>query len=349
MNRRTLLGSGTLRALAGACLVLFATVAAISPRVAFAQAGAVAQAQSQYDSGRFAEALTTLQNALAAGEVTGSDAIGARVLLARCQAKVGDVPAARKTFLQVLRLDPQFRLDEVSTPPDEVAVFREALRAFEGEQAQASQRIPASITGFYGIGSGANEDIGEYVAIGGGDKEFDNKPFFGIGVRFPVAPKWSVDLELQRFRATNEDTVVVPIEVFSGHGTYELTATPLVLSVVYLAHDGGKFRASVFAGGGPMLNCYAEDKFTFFGVIPLKTTDSKVGAYFHGGIEGEYLVHPKLSIVARALGRYAKASKMFEDTPFTQYAAYSTATIANRDLDFSGYGLTLGLRGYVGY
>jgi hypothetical protein len=342
MNRRTLLGSGTLRALAGACLVLFAAVAVLSPHVAFAQAGAVAQAQSQYDSGRFADALTTLQNALAAGEVTGSDAIGARVLLARCQAKVGDVPAARKTFLQVLRQDPQFRLDEVSTPPDEVAVFREALRAFEREQEQASQRIPASLAGFYGIGSGANEDFGEYVALGGGDKEFDNKPFFGIGVRFPLAPRWSLDLELQRFRATNEDSVSGPAQA-----TYELTATPLVVNVVYLVKESGKLRMNVFAGGGPMLNSYAADKFLFFGSIALKVTDTKVGTYFHGGFEGEYSLHPKLSVNARALFRSAKATKMYEDSQFTQYGG--TETIGNRDMDFSGYGLTLGLRGYIGY
>lgn len=342
MIRRTLLGSGTLRALAGACLVLLATAATIAPRVAFAQPGPVAQAQAQYDSGQFAEALATLESALSGGLVTGSDAIAARQLLARCQAKVGDVPAARKTFLQLLRQDPQFRLDEVSTPPDEVAVFREALRMFEAEQEQASQRIPASLAMSYGIGSGANEDIGEYVALGGGDKEFDNKPFFGIGVRFPLAPRWSLDLELQRFRATNEDSVSGPAQA-----TYELTATPLVVNVVYLVRNSGKFRVNAFAGGGPMLNAYAADKFLYFGSIALKVTDTKVGTYIHGGLEGEYSLHPRLSVAGRALVRSAKATKMFEDSEFTQYGG--SATIGNRDMDFSGFGLTLGLRGYIGY
>lgn len=342
MDRRTLLGSGTLRALAGACLVLLATVATLAPRVALAQSGPVAQAQAQYDSGKFPEALATLQTALTSGEVTGSDALAARQLLARCQAKVGDVPAARKTFLQLLRQDPQFRLDEVTTPPDEVVVFREALRMFEEEQAVARQRIPASLAMSYGIGSGANEDFGEYVAVGGGDKEFDNKPFFGIGVRFPLAPRWSLDLELQRFRATNEDSVSGPQQA-----TYELTATPLVVNVVYLVKDTGKMKVNVFAGGGPMLNAYAADKFLFFGSIALKVTDTKVGSYFHGGIEGEYSLHPRLAVTARALARSAKATKMFEDSEFSQYSG--TTTIGNRDLDFSGYGLTLGLRGYIGY
>ena len=131
-------------------------------------------------------------------------------------------------------------------------------------------------------------------------------------------------------------------------GSYVLTATPLVLSVVYLMHEGGKLRASVFAGGGPMLNAYAEDKFLVGSTgVPLKATDTKVGTYLHGGVEAEYLLHPKLSLTGRALYRSAKATKMFNGSTFTQYGG--TGTIADRDIDFSGYGLSIGLRAYIGY
>jgi hypothetical protein len=184
------------------------------------------------------------------------------------------------------------------------------------------------------------------VAYGGGDKNFDSKPEFGISVRFPLAPKWSLDVELQRFRATNEDTVTVPVGAYSGHGTYEITATPMVVNFYYLARESGKLRVSLFAGGGPMLNSYVSDKFLFVGSIPISTTDSKVGTYFHGGIEGEYSLHPKLSLTGRLLGRSAKATKMFEGSTFTQYP---TGTIGDRDISFSGYGVFLGLRGYIGY
>jgi hypothetical protein len=329
------------RALAGACLVLLALTVTIAPRVAFAQASPVETAQQQYDAGKFADAVTTLQGALSGGTVTGSDAVAARELLGRCQVKVGDTAGARKTFLQILRQDPQFRMDEIRTPPDEVAVFKAALATSEAEQFQASQRIPASISTFYGVGSGNNKDFGEYVAIGGGDDKFDSKPMFGIGVRFPVASRWSLDLELQRLRATNADSVSGPAKA-----TYELTASPMVISVVYLVHDAKKLRVSLFAGGGPMLNSYAADKFLFLGSIALKVTDTKVGTYFHGGVEGEYAVFPKLSLTGRVLFRSAKASKMFKGSTFTQYGS---GTIGDRDLDFTGYGLSLGLRGYVGY
>lgn len=345
MIRRTLFGSGLALALARAvaCLLLVATVLVGTPLAAAAQSNPIAQAQQQYDGGKFAEALLTVRNAISTGAVMGSNVIGARELMARCQVKVGDAAGARATFLQILRLDPQYRIDDVRTPPDEVAVFKQALAAFEAEQLQAKQRIPASVTGFVGIGSGSNEDIGEYVAIGGGDKKFDNKTMFGMSVRFPLAPRWSLDLELQRFRATNRDSFTV---TGSGPGEYELTATPMVVSLVYLVRDTGKLRANVFFGAGPMLNAYASDKFLLLGSIPIKTTDTKTGRYLHAGLEGEYALGSKLSLTGRVLFRSATASKMYDGLTFTQYA---TGNLGNRDMNFSGYGLTLGLRGYVGY
>lgn len=341
MNRRTLLGSGTLRALAGACLVLLAATVSIAPQIAFAQANPVAQAQKMYDNGDFVEALAKVKDALASGAVSGSDAVEARELMARCQAKTGDVEASKKTFLQILHQDPQYRIDEVRTPPDEVVVFRQALQIFLEEQAAKGQRIPASITAFYGIGSGANEDFGEYVAQGGGSKSFDTTPEFGMSVRFPLAPKWSLDLEMVRFRATNEDSVSGPAKA-----TYELTATPLVISVVYLVRDSGKLRLNVFAGGGPMLNSYAADKFLYFGSIPLKVTDAKTGIYFAAGGEAEYVLRSRISLTGRLQFRSAKATKMFEGSTFTQYGG---EPIGDRDMDFSGFGLHFGLRGYIGY
>jgi hypothetical protein len=251
------------------------------------------------------------------------------------------VPAARKTWLGILRQDPQYRVDEVRTPPDEVVIFREALSQFQAEQEQASKRVPASLSAFYGIGSGANEDLGEYVAIGGGDTQYDPKPEFGMGVRFPLRPKLSFDIEVQRFHATNEDS-------FPGteRSTYQASALPVVFSLVYTLHERGKMRASIFGGGGPMLGSYVSDRFLFFGILPLQLTDTKVGVYLHAGLEAEYQLHPKLSVTARGLVRSAKASGMYEGVEFTQYA---TGNLGDRDLDFSGYGLSLGLRGYIGY
>lgn len=346
MDRTTLFGPGLTRSLAGVALVLVALGGALTPVIARAQTNPIASAQQQYDAGKFTEALATLQTALESGAVTGSDAVTARELLARCQAKTGNSTAAKKTFLQILRVDPQYRLDEVRTPPDEVLVFQAALAAFTAEQTRAQQRLPASLSASFGLGSGDNEDFGKFLSLGGGDKSFDNKPMFGIGVRFPLAPKWSLDLELVRFRATNADSLSG-----TAKSTMELTATPLVINVVYLVRKSNRFRASVLAGGGPMLNSYAALSTIRHPVVPgfnLKVTDTKTGIYFHGGFEGEYVLHPKLSATARAVFRSAVAADMFDKSTFT-LPGYAAGAIGDRDLDFSGYGVSLGLRGYIGY
>ncbi|MEO5989872.1 MAG: tetratricopeptide repeat protein [Candidatus Eisenbacteria bacterium] len=327
------------------------SITVLTPQVARAEAPALSAAQAFYDAGKFTDAVTALKTALSQGQVTGRDIVRAKELLGRSQAKAGDTAGGHATFLGLLRQDPLYRLDKLRTPPDEVAVFDQALRTFEAEQHAASRRQPASISLFYGIGSGENKDFGEYVVTGGGDEKFEHKPEFGMGVRFPLRPRLSFDLEIQRFKSTNEDSA-------TGAGpreksTYELSALPLVFSLHYAVRDAGKMRVGVFAGAGPMLNSYASvtDPSTFG--VTIKVTDSKVGTYFHAGVEGEYALHPKLALNARALFRSAKASGMYEGLDYNQYGSPITpatlARLGDRDLDFSGYGLSLGLRGYIGY
>lgn len=330
-------------------LVLGASVAplpagipALSPASALAQSSDLAAAQRLYDTSQFSEAAAALRDALDSGRIIGGEIIAAKELLARCQTKAGDEAGARRTFLSLLRQDPLYRPDALRVPADEMFAYEAARRIFDAEQERARQRLPASLGVFYGVGSGDNKDFGEYVAVGGGSDKFDNKGMFGIGVRFPLRPRLSFDLELQRFNATNTDSA-------TGGRTaeYELTALPLVVSLHWLVKDSEKWRASAFAGGGPMLNSYASDKFLFSPTIAVRVTDTKVGTYVHGGLEGEYILSPKLSLNARALFRSAKATGMFEGSTFSQYGG--SATLGDRDLDFSGYGLTIGLRGYIGY
>jgi hypothetical protein len=311
------------------------------PSAALAQTDDVAAAQSLYDQGQFAEAADALRAGLSSGRIIGGQVVSARELLARCQVKMGDVTGARRTFLAILRQDPQYRPDALRVPPDEMDVYNLARREFDAEQERALQRIPASVEVHYGIGSGANKDFGDLVADGGGDEEYDNDPHFGGVVRFPVAPRFSIDIQIERFRATNQDSLG------DFGASYEITAIPVSLGVSYLLLDGSRFRASAFVGGGPMLEATSSFSFLFFGVIPIQVADDKVGTYLHGGIEGEYRVHPRFSVTGRVLGRYAKATALFEDTEFEPYV--SGVSVADRDIDFSGFAATLGLRAYVGY
>jgi hypothetical protein len=312
-----------------------------SPAAAEAQTGGVDSAQELYDQGRFADAAAAIRDGIATGRITGSEIVRARELLARCQVKVGDVASARRTFLALLEQDPLYRPDPLRIPPDEMEAYTQARREFDEGRERASQRLPASVALYYGIGTGANKDFGEFVADGGGDEEYENDPHFGGIVRFPVAPRFSLDIEVQRFRATNADSFP-PV----SRSTYEITAIPVSLSLSYLVLDGPRFRAFAFAGGGPMLEATSSVSLPFFG-IPLRIADDKVGVYAHGGLDGEYRVHPRFSLAGRVLGRYAKASGLFEGTDFDPYV--TNVSIADRDLDFSGFAATLGVRAYVGY
>lgn len=316
-------------------------IVAFGPPAAVAQTDDLSAALTLYDQGNYEQAMQTVRDGLASGRITGGQVAAARELMARCQVKMGDSAGARRTFLLIMRSDPQYRPDPLRVPPDEMEVYNAARREFDAEQTRAEQRLPASIELHYGIGSGANEDFGEYVASGGGDDEYENDPHFGGGVRFPLAPRWSLDIQIERFRATNADS-------FGTAGAkYEISALPVAISVAYLLMDHPRYRVSAFAGGGPMLEATSSLTFLFFGVIPLEVADDKVGTYLHGGLEAEYLLHPRFSVTGRALFRSAKASGLFEDTDFDLYG--EGQNLMDREIDFSGFAATIGVRAYVGY
>ena len=320
---------------------VLATTAAL-PREAQAASPALDDAQRLYDSAKFDDAITRLRDALASGQVAGPDALKAKELLGRSLVKAGNRVEAREAFKSLLRTDSGYRLDAVSVPPDEVEVFNLALKDIQSEQIEAGNRIPASISLFYGVGSGDNKSMGEIVKAGGGDDKFDSKPEFGGSVRFPLRPRFSLDVELSRFRATDHDSVSG-----TGRTEFEASAIPLVVSLYWTAVPGNKYRVNLFGGAGPMLASRAGIEFLFF-TIHLGLADEKVGTYVHGGVEGEYMVTPKLSISGRVLGRYANASKLFKNSDLMLYGP-PAVPLANRKVDFSGFGAYIGLRGYIGY
>ena len=59
------------------------------------------------------------------------------------------------------------------------------------------------------------------------------------------------------------------------------------------------------------------------------------------------LVAIDASLVGWLAQNYAKASGLFEDTDFDPYV--TNVSISDRDIDFSGFSATLGVRAYVGY
>ncbi len=319
--------------------------ASVQSGVALAQVSSssetLAAARALYDESRFAEALTQLRAALASGGISGRDVRSARELIARCLVRAGNRVEAKEAFKGVLRQFTGYRPDNATVPPDEQEVFQMALREVTAEEVQAGERAPASLGFSFGTGKGDNEDMGEIVVAGGGEKKFDNKNQFGGSVRFPLRPRTSIELELQRFRATNVDGNAPPNDT-----RYEMSALPLSISLYQAIFTGQRFRMYAFAGGGPLLTGIAKIEFGDFGGSPLNVSGQKNGSYFHGGFETELMMTQKLSLSGRFMGRSAKASGLLDDFSFD---AYGVATLKGREIDFSGFAATIGLRAYIGY
>jgi hypothetical protein len=316
-----------------------------------ANANPLAEGQSLYEHGKFAEGYFVLKNGIASGKLSAAEGIRAREFLARCLVKAGNSAEARTTFKELMRLDASYRADPALIPPDEMEVYRQALAEFLAAEVREGRRVPASVGMLYGLGNAANKDFGSLAAAKGGASEFDASPEFGGSVRFPIRPRWSVDLELSRLRAT--DTDGLPVGDYE-HKSYEASAFPLVASVTYIALPGSRFRGNVFVGAGPLLAAQAEIQFLHDhgarGVIPVSLSARNTSLYAHAGIEGELLVTPKLAISGRVVGRYARSSELdFRQPTFLVYEDVPTSDLQGKRIDFSGVGVALGLRTYIGY
>jgi hypothetical protein len=313
----------------------------------------VAQAGDLYTAGKFKEAAELLKGALDKRQVPAGQIEPAREMLARALVKSGGARAeARQTFASILQMDAAYRPDPNRVPPDEIEVFDEALRDFQAEQLKAGQRVPASISFFFGHGkysaSAVNDAVKAFDAQpsiqSGGADEIKGDSEFGGSVRFPIRPKLSLDIELSRFRSTTSDRGVPSLN--NAKTEYEIAAMPLAVSAYYGAYSTPKLRVNAFAGAGPMLVTQFKGEIPFISGIRLSVEDTKTGVYAHAGIEGEYLLASRLAVTGRVLGRYAKASKVVDDKTLEDniFAPWN-----RRDVDFSGIGLDVGLRAYIGY
>lgn len=319
----------------------------------WAAAPALAEAQKLYDAAKFDDAIAKLREALSTGEVTGSDAVEARALMARCHVKVDNRVEAKQGFKTVLRSDPGYRLDPVNVPPDEMEVFNLAAKEIHQEQIEAGQRIPASIMLFLGKGPGENTDMGEVQKFFGGSGELDAQTEFGGSVRFPIRPRFSLDIELSRLLSTGSSDSGSASTIITDN-EYKAAGIPLVLSLYWTVLPGQKFRANVFAGAGWLLGATASMDMHYeaagFYDFRFLQGDTKTGSYFHVGAEAEYMVHPKASITGRLLYRSATAEDLIpQGTGLLTALQPNIPIFQNIKVDFSGVAFHIGLRAYIGY
>jgi hypothetical protein len=310
---------------------------------AWAASPVVEEAQKLYDAAKFNDAVAKLRDGLGTGQITGNDVVAGRALLARCLVKSGNRLEAKQAFKTVLRTDPAYRPDAVMVPPDEMDVFNLALKEVTAEQIEAGQRIPASIAFQFGTGSGDNKSLADIQHFMGGSDKLDSKTEISGSVRFPLRPRLSLDLELARFRATGKDSSRAPNDI-----QFEATATPIVVSLYWAAISGPQRRVNLFVGGGPLLSASNSLDLPFF-TVRIKIADEKTGTYFHGGAEGEWLLTPKVAVTGRALFRSATATKLYDNTTVDFGTSTNPHPLKDRKVDFSGYGVFVGLRAYIGY
>jgi hypothetical protein len=114
---------------------------ALVPRAALAQGTTAAKppvqrGQEYYEQSRFDEAIGLLRDLVDRGALTGDDLIKAREILARSYVKKGYPVQGKEMFKAILRQDPTYRPDPIKVPPDETAVFEQALKESQSEQAQ---------------------------------------------------------------------------------------------------------------------------------------------------------------------------------------------------------------------
>lgn len=330
-----------------------AAVPVLRAGAAWAASPALTEAQALYDGAKFSDAITKLHDALSTGAVTGSDVVAARALMARCQVKLGNRVEAKEGFKAVLRSDPGFKLDPVTVPPDEVEVFNLAKKEVQQEQIEAGRRIPASIMLFVGKGPGDNTDLGKAPKFFGGSDKLDPQTEFGGSVRFPIRPRFSLDIELSRLLAKGESDSGAASSYITDN-KYKASGNPLVLSIYWTAVPGQKFRANVFVGAGWLLGATASMDMHYYAPpsydFRFLQGDTKTGSYFHVGGEGEYLVHPKIGITGRVLYRHAVAKDLIpQGTGLLTALQPNIPIFQNIKVDFSGVAFAIGVRAYVGY
>jgi len=338
--------------------LLVASLAALSSAPGFVTcawsqgADPISQGNDLYNQGKFKEAADLLKGAIDKGEVKPADLGAARELLARSMVKADRRGEARETFKAILRKDAAYRPDPNKVPPDEVAVFDEALRDYQAEQLEQGKRIPASLGGVFGYGMFNPKEINDAIKKfdedlnTGNAEEIKGASEFGGSVRFPLRPRISLDLEIMRFRAAVSDSGRPSDEI--APSDFQISAIPMVASIYYNAWSRPKFRVNVFGGLGPMFvtEVKVTYPFLFLEGLGISIAENKTGFYAHAGVEGEFLVMPRLAVSGRVLGRMASAGKVISlPADYTE----NFGRFTDQSVSFSGLAFNVGLRAYIGY
>jgi hypothetical protein len=90
-----------------------------------------------YEQARFDEAITTLRGLVDRAQLPAAEMLQAREYLARSLVKKGMTTQGKDAFTALLRANPAWRPDPIRVPPDEIAVFEQALKELPADRAAA--------------------------------------------------------------------------------------------------------------------------------------------------------------------------------------------------------------------
>jgi hypothetical protein len=138
--------AASIRAAIVALVLASQLVNGLAPAIASAQGSPtsnVQRGQEYYEQSRFDEAISLLKDLVDRGALAGEDLQHARELLARSYVKKGYPVQGKEMFKSILRVNPTWRPDPIRVPPDETAVFEQALKEFTAETVGAAPPTPA--------------------------------------------------------------------------------------------------------------------------------------------------------------------------------------------------------------
>ena len=136
MNR-VLAGGSRAGHAAVAALMLWIQLGSLGVPTAVAQTSKttpVVRGQEYYEQSRFDEAISLLRDLVDRGALSGDDLLKAREILARSYVKKGYPAQAKDMFKAILKSNPEYRPDPIRVPPDETAVFEQALKEYKAER-----------------------------------------------------------------------------------------------------------------------------------------------------------------------------------------------------------------------
>lgn len=184
-----------------------------------------------------------------------------------------------------------------------------------------------SIGGNFGVGFYSGGSYNDSLKANG-YKKVSHGLEYGGSLRYGVSPKLSLDYEVLSINGKGTTTSVTPKFQAEVNGI----ATPI--NLYYQLSQNDSHTLSLFGGVGPMLKTSWSTK------QGDTETVSKTKTTFYGqaGLEGQWKASKKFALTARALGRFAKAKNVPEDTDPTN----------TFDVSMNGFALSVGMRLFFG-